>query len=304
MFAAFIAPERRASPMASVATDLFAVGALVFWMLTGNAPPLVSGPGLTQTLQAALRSQRPALSPGVAHLVVELLEYYPSLRAESAASVLARLAPFVSNMAGQRSPLPSLDSEHKMVAHTTVLIAAPAEMKLDATAGYDPTPVAGPPSRRPSSWRWAALSACAVAGLAVWLRPVHHAVTAPDLSGPPSATRFAMGARDLQDWGHGCTVRYGSNTVVSSPRWDGARFSVLLFKGSMRVACTGTAGVDVHVGQRNVVSIDTDSEARVDMATARIHCERGAVRLLFAGRSRDIAPSHDATLLGGSAAYR
>jgi DNA-binding NtrC family response regulator len=79
----YLAPELLAGGKASVASDLFALGALAFRLLTGASPT----PG-TRTL----RAQAPWLDAGSRELVHELLALHPQDRPADAAEALGRLA--------------------------------------------------------------------------------------------------------------------------------------------------------------------------------------------------------------------
>lgn len=93
---AYMAPELLAGQPADASTDLYALGAMAFQLLTGSLP--FDAPGLGELLRQVaqqpapdLAALRPELPPALAALVAQLLAKAPAERPPSAAGVAQAL---------------------------------------------------------------------------------------------------------------------------------------------------------------------------------------------------------------------
>jgi eukaryotic-like serine/threonine-protein kinase len=92
----YMAPELLAGSVPSARSDLYALGVMLFELLSGRLPheaPTLGGLLHSVATQAApdLRGLRPEIDAGVARLVADLLQADPALRPPSAAAVATRL---------------------------------------------------------------------------------------------------------------------------------------------------------------------------------------------------------------------
>jgi eukaryotic-like serine/threonine-protein kinase len=91
--------------------DIYSVGVVAYELLagrrpfTGNTPQAVVAAQMTET-PVDLRTHRPGVPDGLAHLVMRALERRPADRWQTAGEMLARLEPFVSTGEGTRRTAP------------------------------------------------------------------------------------------------------------------------------------------------------------------------------------------------------
>jgi Tol biopolymer transport system component len=98
----YMAPEQAvADKEVDSRADLYALGVVAYELLsgrrpfTGNTPQAIIAAQMTET-PADLRTQRPGVPDGLAHLVMRALERRPADRWQSAEEMLARLQPLVT----------------------------------------------------------------------------------------------------------------------------------------------------------------------------------------------------------------
>ncbi len=113
----YMSPEQLAEATIGPATDLYALGVLLFELLTGRLPHEAASLGalLRQVANQPApraRSRRPDLPAGLDDLVAELLQIQPSQRPASAAVLAQRLATLEATL-GPASPPPSVPKSRR-----------------------------------------------------------------------------------------------------------------------------------------------------------------------------------------------
>ena len=164
----YVAPERMQGEPASVASDLWAVGAVLYEALTGDRPftgdnPVAVALAAQQARMVPVRERRPDLTPATASVVERALRPEPSARFASASAMSDALEAATGATVAMAAPLAAGDS--------TVAMSRTAAMAPPTTVGEalpPPPPPVPPPPRRRITGRQAAIIAVAmllVAGL-------------------------------------------------------------------------------------------------------------------------------------------
>ncbi len=191
--ASYLAPERLAGDPATPATDLYAVGVLLFELLAGHAPfrgdtPLAVVQAISRGVQVPLADVRPDLSPAVVAVVERAMRPDPDARFASASEMIAALAAATRVASAANEPTVRIPANMEIASDDTLLLTAamtpaapervaPASEATDAGISIDaagePT-VAAPAStsRATRSMRrtaWAIAIATAVVIVAVVL---------------------------------------------------------------------------------------------------------------------------------------
>jgi serine/threonine-protein kinase len=172
----YMAPEQALGEAVNSAADLYAVGVILFEMLTGKRPfdhedvLKVMGMHLASA-PPPLRASAPDIPEPVEAIVARLLEKQPEARFRTAADLLAALEA-VCDASRPRTSLPTSEgvigeSHARVSTHRTSRTPAPAcAPTVLVAAGKEPTP--------PRSGRWAAIVDWArprVQALAAWAMP-------------------------------------------------------------------------------------------------------------------------------------
>jgi Tol biopolymer transport system component len=130
---AYMAPEQTVGEEADSRSDLFALGLLLYEMVTGNLPFPGASLGSMLAKAANLKCTLPSkLNPALGTLVLRLLEKDPAQRMQSAAEVRDRLL----EIAAPRPAIPRL----WIAAGVGLLIAAGAALRWNSN-GRDPGPL-------------------------------------------------------------------------------------------------------------------------------------------------------------------
>jgi serine/threonine protein kinase len=180
---AYMAPERLAGRPATVQSDIYSVGVVLYEGLTGTRPfaaptPIAMVHAIDQASPAPLREQCPGLDPALVATVERAMARNPDDRFASAAAMSAALRAGAEPSAG--------------VTEALTVGAAP-------TAVASVMPVPAPPPAQPARHRWAErvarhrfLALATVAGLAVALIAVAGAIGGgdpkPSTGGTPAVT--------------------------------------------------------------------------------------------------------------------
>ena len=139
----YAAPEQFTAGRGDARSDLYALGGVLFAMLTGHAP--FTGPTAWAVMAAKigddaprLEIARPGLPPSLANLVSHLLDREPALRPQTATEVRERLSRLRADLDDDASP----SSETTFEAGRLPQVAAPVAPV---------TPAAPPTAARPTS---------------------------------------------------------------------------------------------------------------------------------------------------------
>jgi serine/threonine protein kinase len=162
----FMAPEQARGAVVGPRTDLYALGAVAFEMVTGrkafNAPTAIDVINLQLNAPPPLLSTlRPGVPPVLDALVAHLLEREPDERPESARAVAAELKRLQSD--------PNADPTRKVRPEVLPVAVAQA-------------PIANPPAAGGINWRSLAIGilvASAAGGLGLWVRSAFLAQPPP-----------------------------------------------------------------------------------------------------------------------------
>ncbi|MGE0707040.1 MAG: serine/threonine-protein kinase [Planctomycetota bacterium] len=145
----FMAPEQASGAPVSAATDVYALGATLYAMLTG-APPFLGEPVqvLFAVLERAPRPPRelaPGLDPALEAIVLRCLEKQPAARFSSAGELAQALA------AWRRGEATAPRGRAAAFAVAALLLAALGAAAWGASPGGDPPPAPTSTSSPPSS---------------------------------------------------------------------------------------------------------------------------------------------------------
>ena len=212
---AYLAPEQAAGDAVDHRADLYSLGVVAYEMLAGRPP--FEGRTAQQLLAAhvteppePLHRRRPTVPPGLAALVMRLLEKHPADRPQSADDVLRTLDTSASLAAPGPHPRSSaavrwlpwaVAAVAVCAALATALVAALARRAHDAeprprVAAAIPLPAGLDPSRgsgaefavAPDGTRLAFVARDAAGRAALWVRPL-DSLTARPVDGTEGASR-------------------------------------------------------------------------------------------------------------------
>lgn len=147
---AYLAPERLAGGPATVATDLYAAGAVLYEALTGRRPvdPAVAPAAMLTATPTPLTVLRPDLPPGLAGAVAGAMERDPARRytsaAQMAAAMRARQPPATAPTRTVAVPASMAPTQSLSAPPTAVRPAVATEARPAATAAARPTAAAVP----------------------------------------------------------------------------------------------------------------------------------------------------------------
>ena len=219
----YMAPEQiRGKPPACPQTDLYALGVVLFELLTGRPP--FRGETPAETLQMHLKqppprvvAHEPHCPPALDALVADLLEKRIEDRPATAGEVGARLATMGEEVA-LRSRSPTVDLPTRSISGRTATGRADAD---DLVSPPPPSPAAGP-----TGVKWVAVAALGLlAVLLPWAASGRAAADALDraegrwiavLNGPAGAfpgggeDRRVAAARTLGELGEGGSANYAA----------------------------------------------------------------------------------------------
>jgi hypothetical protein len=203
---AYLPPERLTGVPATVASDVYGVGVVLYQAVSGQSPfegvPL---PALASAVPRLLRERRPDIPPGLDAVVARAMARDPSARFASAAEMAAALASAAaagtavttlgagagttaaagSGAAAGTTPAAGTEAA---AATTVASVAPPSPAPTEFLAGS---------SRRPRPVRWAGrrvVTAAAVAALVmlasllVLVAGSHHSAPANQVSVPPTTS--------------------------------------------------------------------------------------------------------------------
>ena len=179
---AYMAPEQINEEPISEATDLFGLGATMFFLLTGRAPhDLESEQNLIQQLRSGLQAEPPRvadfradISPKCDQLVFQLMSKSPEDRPNSAVEVAEALEPLAGGTLHSRvaeySDKAAMAQEVSVVAPAATLSKLIDQVPLGSTSSKSTSTTkatvrSSPPSQN-NVWKWIAL---AMFPLATWL---------------------------------------------------------------------------------------------------------------------------------------
>jgi len=128
----YLAPEQAAGDAPSPATDVYALGIILYEMLAGELPFEAADPSLLAELHQvapppSLRAHNPTVPPAVEQIVLKVLSKEPSARYRTADQLGRVLETFaVKRDAEPASILPSSSEEHPAHALTTPMPTGPS----------------------------------------------------------------------------------------------------------------------------------------------------------------------------------
>jgi serine/threonine protein kinase len=126
----FMAPEQAEGNVAAIgpASDVFALGALLSWLLTGKAPPSDE-----VSAKTALREHRPRLPRRLRAIVTKCLAHSPADRYADAAGVAADLARYRAGEAVEAMPETVIDLAGRVASrHVTLIVLIAAYLVMRA----------------------------------------------------------------------------------------------------------------------------------------------------------------------------
>lgn len=140
----YLPPERVEAPGYSARGDLYGLGAILFFLLTGRPPfPGTTSDDILLRVRTAeappLEALRPDLAPPLVAVIKQLLAKDPNLRPASALEVEAKLAPY------GRPNLPVAVAAHPEPS-AAVMVATPAASSVFPNPGLPPGAVQAPGS--------------------------------------------------------------------------------------------------------------------------------------------------------------
>lgn len=191
----YMAPEQVLNKPVTPATDIYALGGLLYKMITGKRPyEGENGPTLMMRrlneLPPPPHELVPALDPSVERVILKALQKEPDLRYQSAAAMSSDLTASVDAvLMGQPIPLPTPGSTQHSSQHTTPYPVAQITPSQAALTEITPTPPPTIGARPLPSWAWPVVALVAVAILAVALLwRSDAAATIPPTVSPTSQT--------------------------------------------------------------------------------------------------------------------
>lgn len=220
----YLAPERRRGAPASVATDLYALGATLVELLTGTPPSIEPGPDPLAGLPARMPD-------GLRHLLALLLEPSPGSRPASAEDALYALVEGHPGTAAAASAAVGDDAAVEvgtaiMPPDDATTVAVAASPRRPSAAGTTPTggTAAGPDRHEPAptrqaraeqfldhGWRLVLLVGVALIAVGVLLR----LTTAGDDAAPP-ADETSENGPDTTETGSEADVAFEARELA---RW-------------------------------------------------------------------------------------
>jgi serine/threonine protein kinase len=130
----FMSPEQAAGAVTAVgpASDVYALGALLFWLMTGSTPPAD-----TASAVAAMRQHRPRLTRRLRAIVAQCLAHRPADRYADAAGVVADLARYRAGEALVALPETPVDRLLRFGArHLTLLLLVAAYLAMRGVVAW------------------------------------------------------------------------------------------------------------------------------------------------------------------------
>jgi tRNA A-37 threonylcarbamoyl transferase component Bud32 len=189
---AYMAPERFSGRTVDHRVDVYALGCILYEMLTGNPP--YAGSDYPALLFQHLNAQparpsavRPDLPRALDLVVATSMAKDPEARYQSAGELAADAEAALATMEARRRPDLSFPSdEHPTARPTTVEIARPAALPQPVQAPPQATPPPSPPERsRRRRWPWfagAGVAAAAATAVVVFLGVLRAPSTQADLT--------------------------------------------------------------------------------------------------------------------------
>jgi serine/threonine protein kinase len=130
----FMSPEQKEGDVAAVgpASDVYALGAVLFWLMTGQAP--IQG---TVSAAAAMREHRPRFARRLRAIVTKCLAHSPADRYADAAGVAADLARYRAGEAVEALPETIFDRATRLAArHSTIIVLIAAYLLMRALVAW------------------------------------------------------------------------------------------------------------------------------------------------------------------------
>ena len=130
----FMSPEQKAGDVDAVgpASDVYALGALLFWLMTGQTPARDSA-----TAAAVMREHRPRFARRLRAIVTKCLAHSPADRYADAAGVAADLARYRAGEAVEALPETIFDRATRLAArHSTIIVLIAAYLLMRALVAW------------------------------------------------------------------------------------------------------------------------------------------------------------------------
>jgi tRNA A-37 threonylcarbamoyl transferase component Bud32 len=217
--ASYLAPERLAGEAATAASDIYAVGVLLFEALAGRPPfrgdtPLALVESILRGQPDPIRDLRPDLDPAVVGAIERAMRSDPAQRFASATEMARALAPAEGEANGAFDATVPIAA---VAAIPTEAVRAEPTLAAEPTMVLAPARVAGhPPPRRAPKRRAAVIAATGaiVALLAAAAFAGFNANGVPRLPGSPSTT---AGLRRAVDPTVTTTIPTTTSTTIPIP---------------------------------------------------------------------------------------
>jgi eukaryotic-like serine/threonine-protein kinase len=255
--AQYLSPEQAQGHAVSESSDLYAVGVVLYELLTG-AVPFEGESAVTIALkqvsaQPVPPSQRnAAVGPALDAVVMKALAKEPAARYASADEFIAALQQAREAPAALAVPNGAPTAATAVLADPTAPAPAPAAIPAPAPLPLEEDPLLG--GDRGRRWWWALalalLAAAAIVLLVLLLKPTSHDVTVPDVAGKSEAAALATlrhaGLRPAVSPTANASVASGTVIGTSPPHGaavqKGATVTVFVSTGPGSVALPDVTG--------------------------------------------------------------